>query len=88
MRTEIASVSEDKITGSSPSMAVSSKNIILFIKIAFATMSIHDAMTIHVRWRLGISEARCKIHCRGIMGKSPHTHHPGTKERLHIHRKV
>jgi len=43
----------------------------LFIEIAFATMSILEVLMEHVRWSLGINEARYEIHCRGIRGKSP-----------------
>lgn len=45
-------------------------------------------MKMHVRWRLAISEARYKIICRKVMGKSPSTYQAGTKERLYIYRKV
>lgn len=64
------------------------KKIILFSKIAFATMGIHDLVTTHVRWSLGISAGRGKINCRRAMGKSPHSYHAGTKGRLHIYKKV
>lgn len=59
----------------------------MFIEIAFATMSILEVLMEHVRWSLGINEARYEIHCRGIRGKSPVHNMQSTKERLHICRK-
>lgn len=55
---------------------------------AFAAMSVHDIMKMHVRWSLAISEARCKINGRRVIGKSPGAHQAGTKERLHIYGEV